>query len=200
MKITTAMIKDLREATGAGVLEVKKALEAAEGNAEKALTTLREKGAVKAAKRADRATSEGVVEVYAHPGNRVGVMLELNCETDFVGRNERFLALAHDLALHVAAMQPKYVSRDEIPQDKLDALTNEFREEAVSQGKPEDIVDKIVAGRLEKYFAESCLLDQDFVKDDEIKVRQLVTDLISVLGENIVVGRFVRYELGEETD
>lgn len=200
MKITTAMIKDLREATGAGVLEVKNALEAAGGDADQALTALREKGAVKAAKRAERATREGVIEVYAHPGNRVGVMVELNCETDFVGRNERFLALAHDLALHVAAMQPKYVSRDDIPEEEREALAKEYREQAAAQGKPEDIVNKIVDGRLEKYYGEVCLLDQDFVKDDEIKVQQLVTDLIAVLGENIVVGRFVRYELGEESE
>jgi len=200
MKITTAMIKELREETGAGVLEVKKALEAAAGDAEKALATLREKGAIRAAKRADRVAQEGVVEVYAHPGSRVGVMLELNCETDFVARNERFVELAHDLVLHVAAMRPKYVSRDDIPEDTVEALTKAFREEALGQGKPDEIVDKIVTGRLDKYFSEICLLEQEFVKDDEVKVQQLVTDLIGVLGENIVVRRFARFELGEETD
>jgi elongation factor Ts len=200
MKINTAMIKELRDATGAGVLEVKKALEAAGGDSEKALGALREKGAVKAAKRAERVAREGVVEVYAHPGNRVGVMLELNCETDFVGRNERFVSLAHDLALHIAAMQPKYVSSDDIPQEQIEALTHEYKQQAVEQGKPEEIVEKIVAGRLEKYFGEVCLLEQDFVKDDSVKVKQLVTDLIGVLGENIVVRRFVRYELGEEVE
>lgn len=200
MKVTTAMIKELREATGAGVLEVKKALEAAGGDAEKALNTLREKGAIRAAKRAERVAREGVVEVYAHPGNRVGVMLELNCETDFVGRNERFVELAHDLALQIAAMQPKYVSREDIPEDKIEALTEAYRQDAADQGKPADVVDKIVSGRLEKYYGEVCLLEQEFVKDDEVKVQQLVTDLIGVLGENIVVRRFVRYELGEETD
>jgi elongation factor Ts len=127
-------------------------------------------------------------------------MLELNCETDFVARNERFVDLAHDLALHVAAMRPKYVSRDDVPQDRIDALTNEYREQAAGQGKPDDIVEKIVTGRLNKHFAEVCLLEQEFVKDDEVKVQQLVTDLIGVLGENIVVRRFARYELGEETD
>jgi elongation factor Ts len=200
MKITTAMIKELREETGAGVLEVKKALEAAGGDTEKALTALREKGAIRAAKRAERVAREGVVEVYGHPGSRVGVMLELNCETDFVGRNERFVSLAHDLALHVAAMSPKYVSRDDIPEDTIEAITKEYREQADQQGKPDDIVDKIVSGRLDKYFSEVCLLEQGFVKDDEVKVEQLVTDLSGVLGEKIVVGRFVRYELGEETD
>ncbi len=200
MKITTAMIKELRDETGAGILEVKKALEAADGDTEQALSTLRKKGAIKAAKRADRVASEGVVEVYGHPGSRVGVMLELNCETDFVGRNEKFVELAHDLVLHVAAMRPKYVSRDDIAQEKIDALTEAYREEAAGQGKPDDIVDKIVTGKLEKFFAETCLLEQDFVKDEEVKIQQLVTNLSGVLGEKIVVRRFVRYELGEESD
>jgi len=200
MKITTAMIKELRDETGAGVLEVKKALEAAAGDIEQALGALREKGAIRAAKRADRVAREGVVEVYAHPGGRVGVMLELNCETDFVARNERFVELAHDLVLHVAAMRPKYVSRDDVPQDTVAALTREIREDALGQGKPDDIVDKIVNGRLDKYYSEVCLLEQEFVKDDEVKVQQLVTNLIGVLGENIIVRRFVRYELGEEDD
>ncbi|MGD2079080.1 MAG: elongation factor Ts, partial [Chloroflexota bacterium] len=165
-----------------------------------ALSALRKKGAAKAAKRAERKALEGVVEVYGHPGGRVGVMLELNCETDFVGRNERFVELAHDLALHVAAMHPKYVSKEDIPQERIDQLTDEYREQALDQGKPDDIVDKIVAGRLEKYFSEVCLLEQGFVKDEEVTVQQLVTNLIGVLGENIVVRRFVRYELGEESD
>ena len=200
MKITTAMIKELRDATGAGILEVKLALEAAEGDTDQALASLREKGAVQAAKRAERVAREGVVEVYAHPGSRVGVMLELNCETDFVARNERFVDLAHDLALHVAAMGPEYVSKEDVPQDTVENLSEEYREEAIAQGKPEEIADKIVAGRLEKFCGEICLLEQDFVKDDEVKVHQLVTDLIGVLGENIVVRRFVRYELGEQVD
>ncbi len=200
MKITTAMVKELRDATGAGVLEVKKALEAAGGDVEEALGALREKGAIKAAKRSERVAKEGVVEVYGHPGGRVGVMLELNCETDFVARNERFVELAHDLTLHVAAMHPEYVSREDVPQDVVDNLSKQFREEAIEQGKPAEIAEKIVNGRMEKFFEENCLLEQEFVKDDETKVQQLITDLIGVLGENIVVGRFVRYELGEETE
>lgn len=200
MKITTAMVKELRDATGAGVLEVKKALEAAGGDVEEALGALREKGAIKAAKRSERVAQEGVVEVYGHPGGRVGVMLELNCETDFVARNERFVELAHDLTLHVAAMHPEYVSREDVPQDVVDNLSKQFREEAIEQGKPAEIAEKIVNGRMDKFFEENCLLEQEFVKDDETKVQQLITDLIGVLGENIVVGRFVRYELGEETE
>ena len=193
------MVKELRDATGAGVLEVKKALEAAGGDMEKAQVALREKGAVKAAKRAKRVAREGVVEVYAHPGGRVGVMVELNCETDFVARNERFVSLAHDLTLHVAAMQPNFLAKEDVPQEKVESLTKEYREQAVAQGKPAEIADKIVNGRLNKYYEENCLLEQGFVKDDEVKVQQLITDLIGVLGENIVVGRFVRYELGEQT-
>ncbi len=198
MKITTDMIKELRDATGAGVLEVKKALEAAGGDTEQALGTLREKGAIQAAKRSERVAREGVVEVYAHPGSRVGVMLELNCETDFVARNERFVAFAHDLALHVAAMQPAYVNREEVPQDEVDSRSKEYREDAIVQGKPEEIANKIVEGRLNKFYEENCLLEQGFVRDDDVKVQQLLTDLIGVLGENIVVRRFIRYELGEE--
>jgi elongation factor Ts len=160
MKITTSMIKELRDATGAGVLEVKKALEATDGDMDAALAALREKGAVKAAKRSERVAKEGMVEVYGHPGGRVGVMVELNCETDFVARNERFISLAHDLALHVAAMNPSYLSKEDIPQEKVESLTKEYREQAIEQGKPEDIADKIVSGRLDKFFEENCLLEQ----------------------------------------
>ncbi len=199
MKITTSMVKELRDATGAGVLEVKNALEAAAGDMDQAMAALRAKGAAKAAKRAERVAREGVVEVYAHPGGRVGVMVELNCETDFVARNERFVGLAHDLALHVAAMNPRFLAKEDIPQEKVESLTKEYREQAIEQGKPAEITDKIVNGRLDKFYEENCLLEQGFVKDDEVKVQQLVTDLIGVLGENIVVGRFVRYELGEQT-
>lgn len=150
-----------------------------------------------AAKRADREAREGVIEVYSHPGSRVGVMLEVNCETDFVGRNERFQELAHDLALHIAAMQPRYVSPDDIPADELKEKIDELMAQASAEGKPPEIVEKIVAGRLQKFLEEVCLLYQPFVKDDEMTVQDLVTDAIRMLGENIVVRRFVRYELGD---
>ena len=176
----------------------RRCIEAAGGDTEQALGTLREKGAIQAAKRSERVAREGVVEVYAHPGSRVGVMLELNCETDFVARNERFVAFAHDLALHVAAMQPAYVNREEVPQDEVDSRSKEYREDVIVQGKPEEIANKIVEGRLNKFYEENCLLEQGFVRDDDVKVQQLLTDLIGVLGENIVVRRFIRYELGEE--
>lgn len=200
MQITAAMVKELRDATGAGVLDAKKALESAGGDFDKAVNILREKGAARAAKRADRSANEGIIEMYAHPGNRVGVMLELNCETDFVARNEQFQELAHDLALHIAAMRPKYISRDEVDAAELDNEMSVLKAQALAEGKPEQVVEKIVAGRLEKYYQEVCLLEQPFVRDDKVKIQDLITNAISTIGENIVVRRFVRYELGESLD
>jgi elongation factor Ts len=200
MKISTAQVKELREATGAGVLEAKKALESADGDFDKAVDLLREKGAARAAKRADREAGEGIIEVYAHPGSQIGVMVELNCETDFVARNEEFTTLAHDLALHIAAMSPKYISRDDVPQAELDRENEVLKAQAKAEGKPDDIIDKIVAGRLNKYYEEFCLLEQPFVKDDSIKISALITDAIRKTGENIVIRRFARYQLGEALD
>ncbi|MBX3060470.1 MAG: translation elongation factor Ts [Anaerolineae bacterium] len=200
MAITTAQIKELREATGAGVLEAKKALESTNGDFDKAVDLLREKGAARAAKRAERAASEGIIELYAHPGNRVGVMLELNCETDFVGRNEEFRNLAHDLALHIAAMGPRYLTREEVPQAELDRELDVLRAQAKAEGKPDNIVEKIVQGRLTKFYEEFCLLEQPFVKDDSVKISDMITDVIRKTGENIIIRRFARYELGESLD
>jgi elongation factor Ts len=200
MQITAAMVKELRDATGAGVLDAKKALESAGGDFDKAVNILREKGAARAAKRADRSANEGIIEMYAHPGNRVGVMLELNCETDFVARNEQFQELAHDLALHIAAMRPKYISRDEVDAAELENEMSVLKAQALAEGKPEQVVEKIVSGRLEKYYQEVCLLEQPFVRDDKVKIQDLITNAISTIGENIVVRRFVRYELGESLD
>ncbi len=197
MQITTAMIKDLRQATGAGVLEAKKALENANGDFDKAVDALREKGLARAAKKADRSAKEGLIKMYAHPGNRVGVMLELNCETDFVARNEAFQALAHELALHIAAMSPRYITREEVPQGELDREVEVLRAQALSEGKPAEIVDKIVSGRVNKFYEEVCLMEQPFVKDDKVKIEAMIKDAISILGENIIVRRFARYELGE---
>ena len=197
MKITTQMVKELREATGAGVLDAKKALEASSGDFDKAVDSLRDKGAARAAKRSGREASEGVIELYAHPGNRVGVILELNCETDFVARNEEFQNLAHDLALHIAAMNPQYINADEVPTAELDRETDVLRNQALAEGKPEQIIEKIVAGRMSKFYEEFCLLEQPFVKDDGIKVKDLITETIRKTGENIKVRRFARYELGE---
>ncbi|MCP5096032.1 MAG: translation elongation factor Ts [Chloroflexi bacterium] len=200
MKISAQMVKELRQATSAGVLEAKKALEKTEGDFDKAVDILREKGAARAAKRAGRDAKEGVIELYTHPGNRVGVILELNCETDFVARNDQFRTLAHDLALHIAAMSPRYLSSEEVPQDDLNREIDVFKAQALAEGKPEAIVEKIVAGRISKFYEEICLLEQGFVKDDKIKVKDLITDVIRVTGENIKVRRFSRYELGESLE
>lgn len=195
--VTTEMVKELRSVTGAGVLEAKKTLEAADGDFDKAVTILREKGAARAAKRADRDVNEGVIEMYAHPGNRVGVMLELNCETDFVARNEQFTELAHNLALQIAAMSPKVVAIEDVSTADLDAEVAVLRAQALAEGKPEEIVDKIVQGRMQKYYEEVCLLEQSYVRDDKFKVKDLITEAIRTTGENIKVRRFERYELGE---
>jgi elongation factor Ts len=200
MKISAAMVKELRDATGAGVLDAKKALEGANGDFDKAVDTLREKGAARAAKRADRNASEGVIELYTHPGNRMGVIMELNCETDFVARNEQFQELAHDLALHIAALNPKYLTIEDVPQSELDRELDVLKNQALAEGKPADLVDKIVSGRVRKYYEEFCLMEQPFVKDDKVKIKDLITDAIRVTGENIVVRRFARFELGEPTE
>ncbi|MBP7998481.1 MAG: translation elongation factor Ts [Chloroflexi bacterium] len=197
MSVTANMIKELRQATGAGVLEAKKALETADGNFDKAVDILREKGMARAAKKADRNAKDGIVKLYAHPGNRVGVMLELNCETDFVARNEAFQTLAHDLALHIAAMSPRYLTREDVPQGDLERELDVLRAQALSEGKPAEIVDKIVSGRVNKFYEELCLMEQPFVKDEKRKIESMIKEAISVLGENIIIRRFARYELGE---
>jgi elongation factor Ts len=200
MKISAAMVKELRDATGAGVLDAKKALEGANGDFDKAVDTLREKGAARAAKRADRDASEGVIELYTHPGSRMGVIMELNCETDFVARNEQFQELAHDLALHIAAMNPTYLTIEDVPQSELDRELDVLKNQALAEGKPAELVDKIVSGRVRKYYEEFCLMEQPFVKDDKVKIKDLINDAIRVTGENIVVRRFARFELGEPTE
>ena len=197
MEITTQMVKELREETGAGVLDCRKALEQSGGDFEAAVAQLREKGLAEAAKRADRIASEGVVEVYGHPGNRVGVMLELNCETDFVARTDEFRALAHDLALHVAFAAPRHVSREQVPAEVVEAERANYRAQALEEGKPEPIVDRIVEGKAEKFYQSVCLLEQPFVKDEDRTVEDLLKAHTAKLGENVIVRRFVRYQLGE---
>lgn len=200
MAITTEMVKELRAATGAGVLEAKKALEQHDGDFDKAVDMLREKGAARAAKRADRTAKEGLIELYAHPGNRVGVMLELNCETDFVARNEQFRELAHDLALHIAASSPRYLTKEDVPAAELEREMAVLKAQAITEGKPAEIADKIVAGRMAKYYEEFCLMEQPFIKDESVKIKDMLTDAIRVTGENIIVRRFARYELGESLE
>ena len=197
MDISATRVKELREATGAGVLECRKALEQWNGDLEKATAYLREKGLAKAAKKAERVVKDGRVEVYAHPGNRVGVILEVNCESDFVARTEDFKALVHDLALHIAFASPRYVRVEDVPADVLEAQRAAFQSEAAATGKPANVLERIVQGKLDKYYDEVCLLRQPFVKDDKVKVGDLVTGAIAKIGENIVVRRFVRYEVGE---
>jgi elongation factor Ts len=198
MEISATLVKQLRETTGAGVLECRKALEQTGGDLDKAAAFLREKGLVKAAKKAERVARDGRIELYAHPGNRVGVMLELNCETDFVARNEDFKTLAHDLALHIAFANPLYLRPEDIPAHVLEAQKATFRADALATGKPETVVDKIVQGKLEKFYDDTCLLRQPFVRDDKVKIGDLITRLIATIGENIVVRRFTRFELGED--
>ena len=197
MKITTAMIKELRETTGVGILDCRKALDAAEGDYKKAVDFLRQKGLAKAAKRSDRDASDGVVELYSHGDGRVGVMLELNCETDFVGRSEAFRKLAHEIALQIAAAAPLYVKDEEIPEEVLEHEKEIARKRSVEEGKPENIIERIVEGRVKKYKNEVCLLNQSYIRDDSKTVKDLIMDSVAAMGENIVVRRFQRWELGE---
>jgi elongation factor Ts len=196
MAITAAMVKELREATGAGMLDCKKALEEHGGDMGKAKAYLAEKGLATAKKKAGRAAREGVIEVYQHPGGRVGVMLELNCESDFVAKTPQFHDLAHDLALHIAFANPHYLDLDSVPVDVLETAKQGFFQEAKASGKPENVIEKIVEGRLNKHFNEICLMKQPFVKDDEVTIGDLITQTIGDLKENIRVSRFARFELG----
>ena len=197
MEITTEMIKELRAATGAGVLDCKTALKEADGDYEKAVDYLREKGVASAAKRADRTASQGAVELYSHGEGRVGVMVEVNCETDFVARSEDFRKLAHEIALQIAASEPIYIREDDIPADVLDREAEIARARAVKEGKPENIIEKIVPGRLDKFKDEVVLLRQKYIRDDDLNIENLIQQTISRTGENIVIRRFHRWELGE---
>ena len=192
----TELIKKLREATGAGMMDVKRALEDAGWDEENAVQLLRERGAMKAAKKADREAREGIIGHYIHHNQRVGVLVELNCETDFVARNELFQNLAKDLAMHIAMMNPRYVSAEEIPAEELEKERQIYIQAALNEGKPQQIAEKIAEGRLKKYLEEVVLLEQPFVKDDKVKVKELIQQAIAKIGENIVVRRFCRFELG----
>ncbi len=198
MAVTIDQIKALREETGAGVLDCRKALEQAKGDFSLAVDYLREKGLATAAKRADRETYEGVIELYSHGNGRVGVMVEVNCETDFVARSETFRTLAHEFALQIAASAPKYVSDKDIPQSILDEEIEISRKRAREEGKRDEIIDRIVERRLEKLKDEICLLRQPYIRDDSITVEQLLMQNIAAIGENVNIRRFVRWELGEQ--
>lgn len=197
MAISANDVKVLREKTGAGMMDCKKALEESGGDAERAMTYLREKGIAKAASKVGRATKEGIIYAYIHPGDKLGVMLEVNCETDFVARTDEFRTFVKDVAMHIAASNPVALSREEIDSALVESERQIYRTQAINEGKPEKILDKIVDGKLDKFYAESCLLEQGFVKDPEQTVNQLLQALVAKLGENILIKRFIRFRLGE---
>jgi elongation factor Ts len=198
MQITADQVKQLREKTGAGMMECKKALAEAGGDAEKAIDALRKAGIAKAEKRGERSASEGRVDSYIHPGNRVGVLVEVNCETDFVGRNEEFAALVRELAMQVAAAGADYVRREEVPAERVAKEREIFAAQLANEGKPAAIIDKILVGKVDKFYSEVCLLEQPYIKDDKKKVNDLVTEFAAKSGENVVVRRFARFRLGAE--
>jgi elongation factor Ts len=197
MEITAQTVKELREMTGAGMMDCKRALELAGGDSQKAVFILREQGFAKAAKKAERAASEGLIYSYIHPGDKLGVLLELNCETDFVARTDDFKLLTKDIAMQIAAANPLVVDRSQLDGALIEREKEIYKTQALNEGKPEKILDKIVGGRLEKYYQEVVLLEQPFIKDQDITVRVLLTNAISRLGENIVIKRFTRFRLGE---
>ena len=197
MSIDAKTVKTLRERTGAGMMDCKKALMETDGDLEKAVDHLRKTGVAKAEKKGQRSTKEGLVFSYIHHGGKLGVLLELNCETDFVAKTEGFNDLAHNLAMQIAATNPNSISRDDLDPSILNREKDIFIDQAKESGKPDDIVEKMVEGRIEKFYAESCLVEQQYIKDSERKVSDLLTEAVSTLGENIVINRFVRYAIGE---
>jgi len=198
MKITSQMVKELRDKTAAGMMDCKKALNETDGDMEKAVDVLRQKGLAVAAKRAGRATSEGVIETYIHAGGKLGVMVELNCETDFVAKTDKFKELARDLAMHIAASNPVAIDRDNVPEDILAREKNIYIQQALESGKPENIVEKIVSGKVDKFLSEVCLLEQKYVKNPDLSIQDLLTDCVGKMGENISVKRFTRFQIGVE--
>lgn len=197
MEITAASVQALRKATGVGMMDCKRALTEAKGDAEKATEILRKKGAMRAAKRQNRETREGLIHSYIHTGGKIGALVELNCETDFVARTDEFQQLAKDIAMHVAATNPDFISRKEVPADLVEKEKEIYREQVAQSGKPEKVLDKIVKGRLEKYYQEVCLLEQAFIKNPDTSVGQLVQETAAKVGENIQVRRFARFQLGQ---
>ncbi|WP_031479557.1 translation elongation factor Ts [Maridesulfovibrio frigidus] len=197
MAVTAQMVKSLREITGVGMMDCKKALSECDGNEEKAIKYLREKGLAKAAKKAGRATSEGLVGTYMHNNGKLGVLVEIKCETDFVAKSDQFIQLTKDVAMQIAATSPICVSSEELPQDILEKEKEIYLQQAIAEGKPANIAEKMVAGRIKKYCKEVCLLDQPFIKDDKKTIQDLVNDAIAILGENMQIGRFARINLAE---
>ncbi|MDD5604022.1 MAG: translation elongation factor Ts [Eubacteriales bacterium] len=197
MVITSEMVKQLREKTGAGIMDCKKALSTSEGDMEKAIKTLREKGLATAAKKAGRITAEGIVDSYIHGNGRIGVLVEVNVETDFAARNEEFKTLVRDIAMQIAASKPEYIAKEDVPAEVIEKEKDILRAQARNEGKPERIIDKMVDGRIEKYYADFCLLEQQWIRDPEKTIGQLLTEKIALIGENIKIRRFARYEKGE---
>ncbi|MBP3965226.1 translation elongation factor Ts [Paenibacillus lignilyticus] len=197
MAVSASAVKELRERTGAGMLDCKKALDETNGDIAKAIDLLREKGLSAAANKAGRVATEGTVESYIHAGGRIGVLVEINCETDFVGKTEQFREFARDIAMQIAAANPKFVSREEVSTEELDKEREILRAQALNEGKPEKIVEKMVEGRISKYYEEYCLLEQAFIKDPDKTIHTLLKEKISTIGENISIRRFARFELGE---
>jgi elongation factor Ts len=197
MEVSASTVKELREKTGAGMMDCKKALAETGGDLQKAVDYLRQKGLAAAAKKADRKAADGAVGAYVHPGGKIGVLVEINCETDFVARTPEFQALLKDMAMQVAAANPKVIRREEIPSEELEKEKQIYRQQALETGKPEKVVEKIVEGKIERFFSEVCLLDQSFIKDPDKNVTHVLNDAIARLGENIQIRRFARYHLGE---
>ena len=198
MKITTQMVKELRQATGAGVLDCRKALEAADGNFDKAVKALREKGLAAAAKKASRDAKEGLIGHYVHPGAKMAAIIEVNCETDFVARTPEFQSLVKDLAMQVVAARPRFLTPEDVPAEVLEQEKAIFRAQLEKEGKPAHIMDRIIEGKLNKFYEENCLMEQAFIKDSSVKIKDMVTNAIARLGENIRVRRFARFEVGAE--
>ncbi len=196
MAVTAAMVKELREKTSAGMMDCKKALMEANGDMEKAVEVLREKGLAKVAKKSGRVAAEGLVEAYIH-GGRIGVLVEVNSETDFVAKNDEFKTFVKDVAMQIAASNPQYIKREEVPQEAIEKEKEILRHQALNEGKPEKIVDKMVEGRIEKYYKEVCLLEQPFIKDPDVTIQDLLNEKISKIGENLSIRRFARFEVGE---
>lgn len=195
--ITAQMVKELRDKTGAGMMDCKKALGEAEGDIEKAIKHLREAGIASAAKKSGRVASEGLIYSYIHPGDKLGVLVEINCETDFVARTDDFQAFAKDICMQIAATDPRVISREEVTEELITSEKEVYRNIALKEGKPEKIVEKIIEGKMDKFYSEACLLEQPFVKDNDKTIGDLVTDKVGTLGENIIIRRFIRFRLGE---
>jgi elongation factor Ts len=197
MEVNATVVRELREKTGAGIMDCKKALAESAGDLEKAVDYLRQKGLAAAARKVDRVATDGAVGAYVHPGGKIGVLVEINCETDFVARTAEFQALLKDMAMQVAAANPRYVRREEVSVEELEKEKSIYRQQALESGKPERVVEKIVEGKMDRFYSEVCLLEQAFIKDPDRKVSDIIHDAVGRLGENIQVRRFARYHLGE---